>query len=188
MNSRAAPSPSGCNWWCRSGCRRRRVKFSPASPSRIACSTGVPPATHASIPKPTWCARLRSTNSTPYSATSCLLAVTKCLPASSAAKAMARAVGRTPTNSTMMSTSGSRMTFFQSEVILTGWPNQERSRLCTLREQMTLSWRSHPSRRWISSWCSARTFSVPVPTVPNPITPRPRERCWGNGFGETNSR
>ena len=80
------------------------------------------------------------------------------------------------------------MTSFQSEVILTGWRNQERSRLCTLREQITLSWRSHPSRRWISRLVLGQNFQRARADGPQPDHPQAQGTLLACGFGEANSR
>src|SRR6266446_3909081 len=141
------------------------------SPSLTARMSGMPPATAASKPSITRLRRAASKISGPWWASSALLAVTTCLPASRALRMNVRAGSSPPTSSMTTWTAGSSSTSAASGTSgrrLRSRPSRWRvvsasAMACRVSRQPTRSCISAP---WVS-----RTLTTPLPTVPRPRRP-----------------
>src|SRR5688500_1711341 len=139
-------------------------------PSRIALMIGMPPATEASKATITPLACALAKISVPCLARSALLAVTTCLPASSAFSTSSSALVSPPISSTTMSMSG-RVTIDSAEGAISIPSSETLRSFFGSRAAATLMTISRPARRAISSRLRRSTSIVPLPTVPRPRSP-----------------
>src|SRR6266849_535588 len=141
------------------------------SPSLTARMRGMPPATAASKPRKTRLRRAASKISGPGWARSALLAVTTCLPASSARRMKVRAGSSPPTSSMTICTAGSSSTFTAS--LTRGRRFRSSPSRGRVRSASAITWsRSRqPARSSMSAPWLWSTLTTPLPTVPRPRRP-----------------
>src|SRR3954470_24089033 len=147
-----------------------RLMRSPASDSRRARISGMPPPTAASNSRSTPAAAAVWKTSAPTLARSSLLAVTTGLPAASAPRISSRAGSIPPMTSTTTSTSGWLTTPAVSRVSTPSGSSTSRSRARLRTATATMSRRS-PVRASMASACSATSRTRAAPTLPHPSTP-----------------
>src|SRR5579885_2348345 len=160
-----------------------------ARPSRSAFRIGMPPATAASKASATPRFSASRASSAPCRAIRALLAVTTCLPRSSAAVTSARAGSSLPPiSSTTASISGAAASAAGSSSQRKPVRSIPRSR-ARLRAETAVTTSARPARRASSAEFSRSRRSVPAPTVPSPAMPilsggfTGAARPWRRGSG-----
>ncbi len=133
---------------------------------------GMPPPTLASKPMSTPASATARMISGPHSARSALFAVTTDFPFRIASSRKSFAAPVPPISSTTIWTFGSRATCIPSPMSIPSGSLTPRSRFVSLSATRT-SFRGTPTRLRNCSAFSSRSLTVPVPTVPKPMTPTP---------------